>query len=52
MKRPRLRRFGFPPDLLDADAMNAAILIVEALRASGGDANACVVDFRHGRHGI
>jgi branched-chain amino acid transport system substrate-binding protein len=33
-------RFGVPPDLFDADAMNAAILIVEALRATGGDASA------------
>ena len=33
-------RFEVPPDLFDADAMNAAILIVEALRASGSDANA------------
>ncbi len=28
------------PDLFDADAMNAAILIVEALKATGGDASA------------
>jgi branched-chain amino acid transport system substrate-binding protein len=33
-------RFGVPPDLFDADAMNAAILIGEALKATGGDANA------------
>jgi branched-chain amino acid transport system substrate-binding protein len=33
-------RFEVPPDLFDADAMNAAILIVEALRASDSDANA------------
>ena len=33
-------RLGTPPDLFDADAMNAAILIVEALHASGGDASA------------
>jgi branched-chain amino acid transport system substrate-binding protein len=33
-------RFGVPPDLFDADAMNAAIMIVEALRATGGDASA------------
>ncbi|MCA9934293.1 MAG: ABC transporter substrate-binding protein, partial [Anaerolineales bacterium] len=28
------------PDLFDADAMNAGILIVNALRATGGDASA------------
>ena len=28
------------PDLFDADAMNAAIMIVEALKATGGDATA------------
>jgi branched-chain amino acid transport system substrate-binding protein len=33
-------RFGVPPDLYEAESMNAAILIVEALRASGGDATA------------
>ncbi len=36
-------RFGIPPDLFDADAMNAAILIVEALRATGGDASAAAL---------
>jgi branched-chain amino acid transport system substrate-binding protein len=30
-------RHGTWPDLFDADAMNAAIMIVEALRATGGD---------------
>ena len=38
-----LERFGTPPDLFDADAMNAAILIVEALRATGGDASAAAL---------
>ncbi|MEM9773120.1 MAG: ABC transporter substrate-binding protein [Chloroflexota bacterium] len=33
-------QFGTPPDLFDADAMNAAIMIAEALRATGGDASA------------
>jgi len=33
-------RFGVPPDLFDADAANAAIMIVEALHKTGGDANA------------
>jgi branched-chain amino acid transport system substrate-binding protein len=28
---------GVPPDLFDADGMNAAIMAVEALRATGGD---------------
>jgi len=36
-------RFGTPPDLFDADAMNAAILVVEALRATGGDASAAAL---------
>ncbi|MCO6449895.1 MAG: substrate-binding domain-containing protein [Caldilineales bacterium] len=30
-------RYGEPPDLFDADGMNAAFLLVEGLRASGGD---------------
>ncbi|MBN1138189.1 MAG: ABC transporter substrate-binding protein, partial [Anaerolineae bacterium] len=33
-------RYGVPPDLFDADGMNAAIMAVEALRASGGVADA------------
>ncbi len=36
-------RFGVPPDLFDADAMNAAILVVNALRATGGDASAAAL---------
>lgn len=35
-----LTRFGTYPDLFDADAMNAAILVTEALKATGGDASA------------
>ncbi len=35
-----MERFSVPPDLFDADAMNAAILVVEALRATGGEATA------------
>ncbi|MCB0016075.1 MAG: ABC transporter substrate-binding protein, partial [Anaerolineales bacterium] len=31
---------GVPPDLFDADAMNAAIMIATALRSTGGDASA------------
>ena len=33
-------RHGEPPDLFDADGMNAAILAVEAIKATGGDASA------------
>lgn len=33
-------RFGVPPDLFDADGMNAAILLVEAVKATGGDVSA------------
>jgi len=32
-----LARYGVPPDLFDADGMNAAILLLEALKATGGD---------------
>jgi len=34
---------GTFPDLFDADGMNAAIMIVEALKATGGDASADVL---------
>jgi branched-chain amino acid transport system substrate-binding protein len=30
-------RYGEPPDLFDADGMNAAIMAVEAIKATGGD---------------
>jgi len=30
-------RHGVPPDLFDADGMNAAIAVLEALKATGGD---------------
>lgn len=33
-------RFEVPPDLFDADAMNAAIMVVEGLKATGGDTSA------------
>ncbi|MEJ2564222.1 MAG: ABC transporter substrate-binding protein, partial [Anaerolineales bacterium] len=33
-------RYGLPPDLFAADGMNAAIMAVEALRATNGDASA------------
>jgi len=33
-------RYGTPPDLFAADGMNAGIMIVEALRKTGGDASA------------
>ncbi len=36
-------RYGVPPDLFDADGMNAALLIVEALRKTGGDASAAAL---------
>lgn len=36
-------QFGIQPDLFDADAMNAAIMIVEALYITGGDASADVL---------
>ena len=36
-------QFGTFPDLFDADAMNAAIMVVEALKATGGDASAAAL---------
>ena len=36
-------RFDTPPDLFDADAMNAAILLTEALKATAGDARAAAM---------
>ncbi|WP_420630087.1 ABC transporter substrate-binding protein [Candidatus Leptofilum sp.] len=36
-------QLGTFPDLFDADAMNAAILVVEALKATGGDASAAAL---------
>jgi branched-chain amino acid transport system substrate-binding protein len=38
-----LARDGVPPDLFDADAMNAALLLANALRATGGDASAAAL---------
>ena len=35
-----MARFGTPPDLFTADGMNAAIMAVEALRATDGDTSA------------
>ena len=35
-----MARFSVPPDLFDADGMNAALLLTEALKATGGDASA------------
>lgn len=32
--------FGTPPDLFDADGMNAALMVINALKATGGDASA------------
>jgi len=33
-------RYGVPPDLFDADGMNAALAVVEALRRTNGDTSA------------
>ncbi len=38
-----LARYGVPPDLFDADGMNAAILLVEALKTTGGDASSAAL---------
>ncbi len=35
--------YDTPPDLFDADGMNAALLAVEALKATGGDASAAAL---------
>jgi branched-chain amino acid transport system substrate-binding protein len=35
-----MARYGIPPDLFDADGMNAAMLLVKALKATGGDTSA------------
>jgi branched-chain amino acid transport system substrate-binding protein len=36
-------RYGVPPDLFDADGMNAAIAAVTALRATGGDTSSAAL---------
>jgi branched-chain amino acid transport system substrate-binding protein len=36
-------RYGEPPDLFDADGMNAALLAIEALKATGGDPSAAAL---------
>ncbi len=36
-------RYGVPPDLFDADGMNAAILAVEAAKATGGDMRTAIL---------
>lgn len=36
-------RFDTPPDLFDADGMNAAILLVEAIKATNGDSSAAAL---------
>jgi branched-chain amino acid transport system substrate-binding protein len=38
-----MERFDTPPDLFDADAFNAAIMVVEALKATGGDTSAAAL---------
>ncbi|MGD2158234.1 MAG: ABC transporter substrate-binding protein, partial [Anaerolineales bacterium] len=36
-------RYGVPPDLFDADGMNAALLLTEALKETGGDTSAAAM---------
>ncbi len=36
-------RYGAPPDLFDADGMNAAILALTAIKATGGDTSAAAL---------
>jgi branched-chain amino acid transport system substrate-binding protein len=36
-------RFGTPPDLFDADGMNAAIMVVEAVKATNGDTSSAAL---------
>jgi branched-chain amino acid transport system substrate-binding protein len=36
-------RYGVPPDLFDADGMNAAILAITALRKTGGDTSSAAL---------
>ena len=36
-------RYGLPPDLFDADGMNAAIALLSALQASGGDTSSAAL---------
>ena len=43
LTKETMARHGEPPDLFDADGMNAAILALEALRASGGDTSTDVL---------
>ncbi len=38
-----MARHGAPPDLFDADGMNAAIMVVEALKATEGDMSAAAL---------
>ncbi len=39
LKEQDKARYGVMPDLFDADGMNAAILVVEAIKATNGDVN-------------
>jgi len=44
-----MARYQVPPDLFDADGMNAALLLVAALRATGGDtSSAALIDAMEG----
>ena len=45
-------RYGVMPDLFDADGMNAAILLVEAIKATNGDTTGAAHDCCHGRHDL
>jgi branched-chain amino acid transport system substrate-binding protein len=38
-----IARYGVPPDLFDADGMNAAILAIEAIKATGGATDAATL---------
>jgi branched-chain amino acid transport system substrate-binding protein len=44
-----MARYGVPPDLFDADGMNAAIAVVEAIKAANGDTSgASLIDVLEG----
>jgi branched-chain amino acid transport system substrate-binding protein len=38
-----IARFNTPPDLFDADGMNAAIMVVEAIKATNGDTSSAAL---------
>ena len=43
LKEQDKARYGVMPDLFDADGMNAAIMVVEAIKATNGDVNGDVL---------